>query len=432
MNELLHNGLENGKAELAPDEDDTVVLATKGLKRVIGSGDWSEKDAEKRDEGGDNGERDEESEDEEKENGGEEGEREDGEEDREGEDDGYGEYYYGGDYDEYGSYDLHEGNERLEVKEDGLRIEAISLPQEIWERYDFLKELPEGVAVMGGVARSIAREVITGDREPIRDIDLVNIVDEAGNSKVDGDTLERLGRKLMPDDYAFGHGVGNDTLEHYFASRDFTVNQSLVLDGKLLVSDVAYDDFQENIIRPTYYELPYDGDSLSSRLFLKAVMMRSVLSQVTESIPLLEDIDAAPDYIGSFDLALFLNKAMSRGAETACIFTEDLADWGVIAEEYADRPKAMAKRLLDEVYSFEFRPSTDPHFMDTVGTDDLEGFFIPEAMAEYYDGDPKIRAAMAEYEDGGPLTLDFGSGRERTSGHYSQADYDEINASAGY
>lgn len=75
----------------------------------------------------------------------------------------------------------------------------------------------------------------------------------------------------MPDDYSFGYGVGQDTLDNYFATRDFTVNQCLIKDGKLLVSDLA-----ENIIRPTYYELPYDGDNLSGRLFLKAIMMQTV------------------------------------------------------------------------------------------------------------------------------------------------------------
>lgn len=93
---------------------------------------------------------------------------------------------------------------------------------------------------MGGVARSIAREIITGEREPIRDIDLVNITDEEGNSEVDYDTLNALLRKFMPDDYAFGHGVENDTLDHYFKTRDFTINQSLIKDGKLIISDFAY------------------------------------------------------------------------------------------------------------------------------------------------------------------------------------------------
>ena len=282
---------------------------------------------------------------------------------------------------------------------------------------------------MGGVARSIAREIITGEREPIRDIDLINITDEEGNSEVDYDTLDELSRKFMPDDYTFGHSVGNDTLDHYFGTRDFTVNQSLIKDGKLIVSNLAYNDFQENIIRPTYFEHPYDGDDISSRLFLKALMMRSVFSQISDSIPLIEDMEQ-PEYIGSFDIALFLNKAMSRGARTARIFTEDLADWDIISEEYADRPVALAEALLEDVNTFEFRPSTDERFKDIQECEDMDGFFIPPAMSHYHASNPVIRRAIAEYEDGFDEPID--SGEERVSGYYTQAEYDKINRSSTY
>lgn len=335
--------------------------------------------------------------------------------------------YYDDDY--YSEYEEeHYGEERAEFDEDELTLQEIPLPAEILERYSFLNELPHGVAVMGGVARSIAREIITGEREPIRDIDLVNITDEEGNSEVDEDTLDSLSRKYMPDDYAFGHGMGNDTLDHYFKTRDFTINQSLIKDGKLIVSNFAYNDFQENIIRPTYFEHPYDGDDISSRLFLKALMMRGVLSQISNSIPLIEDMER-PEYISSFDTALFLNKAMSRGAETARVFTEDLADWDIISEEYAGRPVALAKALLEDVYSFEFRPSTDERFKDVAECNDMDGFFLPSSMLNYHASDPVIRRAIAEYEGGTDKPIDRG---ERLSGYYTQAEYDDINRSGSY
>ena len=344
-------------------------------------------------------------------------------------------YYYGednyddGEYDEEDSYDDDYGEERADFDEEKLILQEIPLPAEILERYSFLSELPHGVAVMGGVARSIAREIITGEREPIRDIDLINITDEEGNSEVDYNTLDELSRKFMPDDYTFGHSVGNDTLDHYFRTRDFTVNQSLIKDGKLIVSNFAYNDFQENIIRPTYFEHPYDGDDISSRLFLKALMMRSVLSQISDSIPLIEDMEQ-PEYIGSFDIALFLNKAMSRGARTALIFTEDLADWDIISEEYAGRPVALAKALLEDVPTFEFRSSTDERFKDIQECEDMDGFFIPPAMARYHASNPVIRRAIAEYKDGLDEPID--SGEERVSGYYTQAEYNEINRSSAY
>lgn len=342
----------------------------------------------------------------------------------------YGEENYDdGEYDEEDGYDDDYGEERADFDEEKLTLQEIPLPAEILERYSFLSELPHGVAVMGGVARSIAREIITGEREPIRDIDLINITDEDGNSEVDYDSLDELSRKFMPDDYTFGHSVGNDTLDHYFRTRDFTVNQSLIKDGKLIVSNFAYNDFQENIIRPTYFEHPYDGDDISSRLFLKALMMRSVFSQISDSIPLIEDMEQ-PEYIGSFDIALFLNKAMSRGARTARVFTEDLADWDIISEEYADRPVALAKALLEDVPTFEFRPSTDERFKDIQECEDMDGFFIPPAMSHYHASNPVIRRAIAEYEDG--LDEPIGNDKERVSGYYAQAEYNEINHSSAY
>lgn len=351
------------------------------------------------------------------------------------EDDADNDNYYGEDnydndqYDGEDGYDDDYGEERADFDEEKLTLQEIPLPAEISERYSFLSELPHGVAVMGGVARSIAREIITGEREPIRDIDLINITNEEGNSEVDYHTLDELSRKFMPDDYTFGHSVGNDTLDHYFRTRDFTVNQSLIKDGKLIVSNFAYNDFQENIIRPTYFEHPYDGDDISSRLFLKALMMRSVLSQISDSIPLIEDVKQ-PEYVGSFDIALFLNKAMSRGARTARIFTEDLADWDIISEEYADRPVALAKALLEDVNTFEFRPSTDERFKDIQECEDMDGFFIPPAMAHYHASNPVIRRAITEYEDG--LDEPISNGEERVSGYYTQAEYDEINHSSAY
>lgn len=345
-------------------------------------------------------------------------------------DDYYGEDNYDdGEYDKENGYDDDYGEERADFDEEKLTLQEIPLPAEILERYSFLSELPHGVAVMGGVARSIAREIITGEREPIRDIDLINITDEEGNSEVDYDSLDELSRKFMPDDYTFDHGVGNDTLDHYFRTRDFTVNQSLIKDSKLIVSNFAYNDFQENIIRPTYFEHPYDGDDISSRLFLKALMMRSVFSQISDSIPLIENMEQ-PEYIGSFDIALFLNKAMSRGARTARIFTEDLADWDIISEEYAGRPVALAKALLEDVHTFEFRPSTDERFKDIQECEDMDGFFIPPAMSHYHASNPVIRRAIAEYEDG--LDEPINSGEERASGYYTQAEYDKINRSSAY
>ena len=370
------------------------------------------------------------------------GDYDDGYDNYDGEDDDYdhGEDAYGDYDDDYDDYDddddynsyYNGDNERLEVKEDELKIREIPLPENILKRYDFIEKLPSGIAIMGGVARSVAREILTGEKEPIRDIDLVEITDNEDESTVDPELLDELAQTYMPDDYAFGHGIGLDTLEDYFSTRDFTINECLIKDGKLLVSELAENDFKENIIRPTYYEAPYDGDKLSGRLFLKAILMQTVISQISESIPLLEDVHVNFQYIGDFDTAVFLNKAMSRGVETAVKFTENLAEWGVVYPEFAGRPMALAKDLLTNAYNFKFRLSTDERFLEPEEGRDMSGFFVPKAMQEYHSSDPAIARAIDEYDSGPDYSNDDNDGDnngEPVSGYYTQKDYDEINSS---
>lgn len=335
-----------------------------------------------------------------------------------------------------------DASERLEAKEDNLGFFSIDLPSEFFDRYDFLNHLPSGVAVMGGVARSIAREIIAGDLEPIRDIDLVNIVNESGESQNSDDLLDELARTYMPDDYAYGHGIENDTLDNYFKTRDFTVNQSLILDGKLIVSSLAYNDLQENIIRPTYYSLPSFDEGLSGRLFMKGLMMVSALKECCSSIPTTEDFKIEDTAQDNFNATLFLNKAMGRGAQVALNFTDQLADYEVIPERLRHRPKAAAKYLLSDYQMryFELRQTADEAFQEKldyvippqstantkqyslprppINADDYDEYdhlsnqelydsanqpahdsLVPDAMRNFASPNRSIRNAMAEYDD---------------------------------
>ena len=283
---------------------------------------------------------------------------------------------------------------------------------------------------MGGMARSIAREVITGDVEPVRDIDLVNIVDEEGKSLVDNDKLDELAREYMPDDYAFGYGIKSEELTDYFETRDFTINQCLIRDGKLLVTRQAYDDFQENIIRPTEYELPDRKSRLSSRLFMKALMMRTALETVTSSIPTMEDVRVYLDEIRPFDVALTLNKMMSRGVEMAHDFVDELVDWDILPEEYKGRPMHAARFLLDYVYRFEFRSTETDGALDENGFE-RSGQFSEDALNRYYSRNPEINNIVDEYD--GLMPSDFvddssyDEDDERIAGRYTLGDYRWMN-----
>lgn len=87
--------------------------------------------------------------------------------------------YWEDDYDDYDSYDddyeyeYDAGEERLEELEREKQFEVLTIPKEILEEYKLPEDLPAGVTVMGGTARSLARRVVTGDKEPVRDLDLI-------------------------------------------------------------------------------------------------------------------------------------------------------------------------------------------------------------------------------------------------------------------
>ncbi len=320
--------------------------------------------------------------------------------------------------DDYEDEEYDEDVERSEYSDKNRSFEIFPLPGEIIAQYPFLNELPHNVGVMGGMARSIAREIIAGDKEPIRDIDLVYI--ENDEDEPDWQVLEDLSQKYMPDDHAYGHGMQTERLGDYFSSRDLTVNECLILNRALVVSNFAYNDLQENIIRPTYYEKKYKTWNSRGRNAMRALAMQAALMESTESYPTLEDFNINPYYVPSFEVAVQLNKTMSRGAEVAYNFTNSLADYNIIPAELAGKPKAVARYLLEyKVENFEFR-ATDDERLRTEVDGENDKFRQPgDISAEYHISDSLIRNVVGEYDDD-PTT-------ERYSGHYTQEEFDEIN-----
>ena len=75
------------------------------------------------------------------------------------------EYDDNDDFEEEENYEngYEDEDERIEFRDSYKKINQYPLTPEIYERFPFLHELPQGVAVMGGVARSIARQFLTGD-----------------------------------------------------------------------------------------------------------------------------------------------------------------------------------------------------------------------------------------------------------------------------
>ena len=291
---------------------------------------------------------------------------------------------------------------RSELHELEQRFTTYQLPKKIAERYPFIKDLPAGVGVMGGMARSIAREIVTGDNgiESVRDIDLVNILRDDGTSYIDDAVRDQLSEEYMADGYANGHGMGDDTLTGYFATRDFTMNQALIINGQLIVSEAAVSDLRENIIRPSYYEMSRSSDRLSGRLTAKALLMKSASASYTDSVPTLEEIEVGR--IHPFDLALTMNKALSRGVEVAHAFTRELAEWGLVPARYANRPMALAKRLREQTYRFDYRAGASQDttlILPNRESPEMARARAEAAMFNYYSSDPEVREEIDTYRD---------------------------------
>lgn len=342
--------------------------------------------------------------------------------------------YWEDDYDDYDSYDddydyeYDAGDERLEELEREKQFEVLTIPQEILEEYNLPQDLPAGVAVMGGTARSLARRVVTGDKEPVRDLDLIYIAEFSDpDNPVSPEDLEEVSEKYMPDDFAYGHGIKREHLENYFGSRDFTMNQCLVVGNKLLMTRAAYDDFQENIIRPSYDRKPREYSPLSDSDFMRGLLFLTVLQDCTSSYPMAEDLMSGrydeydePFGVSGFQIALTLNKAMSRGVRTAMHFTETLADYDLIDEDYIDEPLRLAKAIADDGdVSFHFRP-VDTEIEE--GEKDEDETFDTKIASPMRRG---VRKALREYE-----SRDRKRWTEPLSGKYTKADYDKVNVVA--
>lgn len=115
-----------------------------------------------------------------------------------------------------------------------------------------LPRIPLGYAFKGGAARLALLNVLGIDtrRLQARDFDLVRYA----KGSVEDD--RRIARRVMSEDFSHGHGVEVvESLEHYFDSRDLTINEVLLTGKKLLMSWRAFDDGAHSIIRPSQHLL---------------------------------------------------------------------------------------------------------------------------------------------------------------------------------
>ena len=336
-------------------------------------------------------------------------------------------------YDEYDDWEedaQDEGDERTEELEREKQFEVLTIPREILEEYD-LPELPESLAIMGGTARSVARRIVAGDTELVRDLDLVYIP-ELGNddTKLSSAELDDLSKEYMPDDYMYGRGIQTEELENYFLTRDFTMNQCLIYQDKLMLTRAAYDDLQENIIRPSYDTQPNAETPISERLFLKALMMKAILAAAGVSATLeefgmgqideemAERVREGEDLrLGAPNIAPALNRAMSQGAEITQEFVNALVESGVVPDYYQGRPLLLAHRIKDKCDDFTYQPDDDWKNEEIYDSLDETIMELPDRRRTYSSA---MREAMQEYES-------YFQIKERETGEYSPEEYEWVN-----
>ncbi len=343
---------------------------------------------------------------------------------------------YRGSDEEYDEYDdwkedaQDEGDERTEELEREKQFEVLTIPREISREYD-LPKLPEGVAIMGGTARSVARQVVAGDMEPVRDLDLVYIPELSdSDDKLSDAELDDLSKEYMPDDYMYGRGIQTEELENYFLTRDFTMNQCLIYQDKLMLTRAAYDDLQENIIRPSYDTQPNAETPISERLFLKALMMKAILAAAGVSATLeefgmgqideemAERVREGEDLrLGAPNIAPALNRAMSQGAEVTQEFVKALVESGVVPDYYQGRPLLLAHRIKDKCDDFTYQPDDDWKNEEIYDSLDETIMELPDRRRTYSSA---MREAMQEYES-------YFQIKERETGEYSPEEYEWVN-----
>lgn len=249
-------------------------------------------------------------------------------------------------------------------------------------------ELPPGYGLSGGAARDIALAMLRGERLPVRDIDVVAFSEF--NPDLAPETLSEVSARLMPDDYAHGNGVRTENLLHYFSSRDFTMNEVAVVSGQLLMTPRAADAIVNNVIEPTEYaHSPEEGQHLSSKLTVKAILQECVLGQVRGSAEIRGfDPEKAVRSVDAFALALGLQKALDHGPDMAHRYLDKLFEYGGLHEE--DLAPRTDERLRDialdwqaDTGNFAYRGNAKDLIEGDMSAGDWLWAMQPDAMDEY-------------------------------------------------
>ncbi len=230
-------------------------------------------------------------------------------------------------------------------------LHVIDLPPDVLEYYE-LAELPDGVAIIGGAARAIAQKALLGESPIVRDIDLT--VFRENLAQLTYQDLQDLSSTYMPDDARHGHGIGIESLEEYFGTRDFTINEVVVCRDKLLMTAEAKEALIHKIIEPTAREKEANEAGTNEKLAMKALVLEAVF-QNQYGTGEVQGIDYDLIRPSMFFIALALNKAFQYGLVVTNSFIQRLEQLGLAYEDAYMEPVEFAKYLLEDTYNFTYR-----------------------------------------------------------------------------
>lgn len=181
---------------------------------------------------------------------------------------------------------------------------------------EMLDRLPEHFVYVGGAARAALERSLGIDAYASpRDIDIA-VMNKEGD-KIDSSLLDAMSQRYMPEDYAHGHGVKNETVE-YFETRDFTINQVFATNESVYCTMQCLLDTLRGVIRITEFERQesYQGKPYYIHPKLLAKALRLAVQRGMK----IEDADVYDfQEIDTFHMALHLDRAAEQGVADAYI-----------------------------------------------------------------------------------------------------------------
>ncbi|MCO6430443.1 MAG: hypothetical protein J5J00_06230 [Deltaproteobacteria bacterium] len=190
-----------------------------------------------------------------------------------------------------------------------------------------IPRLPDDYAFKGGAAR-MALSAVLGieiDKRRPRDLDIFRVGAKANSMD------SQLAKRYMPEDFSNGHGIELvPTLRSYLHTRDLTINQVALINGRVVCTFAAIEDTLNRTLRPTDY-IRKAGDDIQGKISMK--MLRMIAEARLDGTRLKLAETRKNPHVTPFDVALHLERIMRRGTRAAQYYIEECIRHGYIEQQ---------------------------------------------------------------------------------------------------